>query len=164
MTPLLTLTEPKSGDDRTTTLRRLTWLLDDLIRLPLGFRIGLDALIGLVPGLGDALGGAAALYGIGVAWRLGAPTVVLARMLLLASIDVLVGALPVIGDLFDAGFASHRRNLAILEHWLAKPDHAARRSRLVLAGFVASLLAIMIAAGALSIWLFVWVIKVLLIN
>lgn len=164
MTPLLTLTEPKSGDERTATLRRLTWLLDDLIRLPLGFRIGLDALIGLVPGLGDALGGAAALYGIGVAWRLGAPVVVLTRMLLNTALDVLVGALPLLGDLFDAGFASHRRNLAILEHWLARPEHAARRSKLVLFLFVLTLLLIMAAAAVLSIWLFVWVIRVLLMK
>lgn len=152
---MISITDPKPGDPRTATLRRLTWLLDDLIRLPLGFRIGLDALIGLVPGLGDAVGGVAALYGIGLAWRLGAPTVVLTRMALTTALDTLVGAIPILGDLFDAGFASHRRNLATLEHWLAKPAHATRGSAAVLVLFAGLLITIILAAIALSIWLVV---------
>ena len=149
---MISLTEPKQGDPRTATLRRLTWLLDDAIRLPLGFRMGLDALIGLIPGFGDVAGGLAALYGIGVAWQLGAPPVILARMVLNAALDTLLGILPVLGDLWDIGFASHRRNLAILEHWLARPEHATRRSALVLVLFVATLLMVMAGALALSIW------------
>ena len=151
----ITLTDPKSGDPRTATLRRLTWLLDDLIRLPLGFRIGLDALIGLVPGLGDIAGGVAAAYGILVAWRLGAPPVVLARMVVNVALDTLLGIIPVIGDLWDISFASNRRNLAILEHWLARPEHAARRSALVLVLLGATLLLVMAGAVALSIWVVV---------
>lgn len=155
---MITLTEPAKGDDRTATLRRLTWLLDDAIRLPLGFRMGLDALIGLVPGLGDLVGGAAALYGIGVAWRLGAPGIVLTRMVINAAIDSLVGAVPVLGDLWDVGFASHRRNLAILEHWLDVPHVAARRSKWVLVGAVTTLVVVLLAAFALAVWLVVWLV------
>ena len=149
---MIPISDPPPGDPRTHALRRLTWLLDDAIRLPLGFRMGLDALIGLIPGFGDVAGGILALYGITVAWRLGAPAIVLARMVLNAAADTLLGILPLVGDLWDIGFASNRRNLAILEHSLAHPEHATRRSAFVLVLFVATLLAIMAGAVALSIW------------
>ena len=160
MSGFLSLTEPKPGDDRTATLRRLTWLLDDAIRLPLGFRMGLDALIGLIPGLGDLVGGGAALYGIGVAWRLGAPGIVLARMVMNASIDAIVGAVPLLGDLWDVGFASHRRNLAILEHWLEVPHAAAQRSKWVLASAAAVLIVTLLAALGLAVWIVVWLVRI----
>ena len=157
MTPL-EVTTPASGDDRTAALRRLTWLLDDAIRLPLGFRMGLDALIGLVPGLGDLTGGAAALYGLTVAWSLGAPPIVLTRMTINAAVDALIGTIPLLGDLWDIGFASHRRNLAILEQWLALPQRAERQSRWVLIGLALALVCVLVAAFALAIWLVVWMV------
>lgn len=155
------LTAPTSGDDRTATLRRLTWLLDDVIRLPFGLRIGLDALIGLVPGLGDLTGGAAALYGLSVAWSLGAPPIVLTRMVINAAVDALVGSIPLLGDLWDIGFASHRRNLAILEQWLALPHRAERQSRWVLIGLACSLIVVLLASFALAIRLIVWLVGIL---
>ncbi len=120
--------------------------------------MGLDALIGLVPGLGDVIGGAAALYGLGLAWRLGAPAVVLTRMAMNAAIDALVGAIPLLGDLWDVGFASHRRNLAILEQWLARPHTAERRSRWVLIGIAAGLVTVLVAAFVLAIWAVMWLV------
>ena len=156
---MITFTEPKPGDPRTATLRQLTWLLDDAVRLPFGFRMGLDAVVGLIPGLGDLLGGAAAAYGLGVAWQLGAPPVILARMVLNASIDTLFGIVPVIGDLWDIGFASHRRNLAILEHWLAEPEHAVRRSTIALVLAVTVLIVVLAMAFALAVWLVIWLVQ-----
>jgi len=152
---LVEVTAPATGDERTATLRRLTWLLDDALRLPLGFRMGLDALIGLVPGLGDVVGGAAALYGLGVAWSLGAPPIVLSRMAVNAAIDALVGTIPLLGDLWDVGFASHRRNLAILEQWLATPHSTERRSKWVLVGIAGGLVLVLIAALVLAVWVVV---------
>jgi hypothetical protein len=152
------VTTPAEGDGRTSTLRRLTWLLDDAIRLPFGFRVGLDALIGLVPGLGDVAGGAAALYGLSLAWSLGAPPIVLARMVVNAAVDALVGTIPLLGDLWDVGFASHRRNLAVLEQWLALPHKAERQSRWILIGLALSLVVVLIASFALAIWLVVWIV------
>lgn len=164
MTPLLELTDPKPGDSRTAVLRRLTWLMDDAVRLPFGLRAGLDALIGLVPGLGDIVGGAAAIYGLRVAWTLGAPPVVLTRMVMNAGIDAIVGSIPILGDLFDVGFASHRRNLAILEHWLATPDHAVRKSKWMLVTAVATLVSILLAAFGLAVWMVSRVVGRLLAN
>jgi hypothetical protein len=158
MSPVVTVTEPKPGDDRTATLRRMAWLLDDALKLPLGFRVGLDALIGLVPGLGDLVGGAASIYGLGVAWQLGAPPVVLARMVLNASVDALLGSIPFFGDLWDVGFASHRRNLAILEAWLARPDHTVGRSTFALIAAIATLVAVLIGAFVFAVWLVIWLV------
>jgi hypothetical protein len=155
---LVEVTRPAPGDDRTAALRRLTWLLDDAIRLPLGFRLGLDALIGVVPGLGDVVGGAAALYGLGVAWSVGAPPVVLTRMAVNAGIDALVGAVPLLGDLWDIGFASHRRNLAILEGWLTTPHRAERQSRWILIGLALALVGVLLASFALALWSVVWIV------
>ncbi len=152
---MIKLTEPKPGDDRTATLRRLSWLLDDALKLPLGFRMGLDALIGFVPGLGDLVGGAASIYGLAVAWKLGAPPIVLTRMVMNASIDALLGSIPFLGDLWDIGFASHRRNLAILEGWLARPDQIKRRSVWALVAAIATLVIVLVGAFALAVWLVV---------
>lgn len=160
MTPF-EVTTPAEGDARTATLRRLTWLLDDAIRLPLGIRIGLDALIGLVPGLGDVAGGAAALYGLSVAWSLGAPPIVLTRMVINAAVDALFGTIPLFGDLWDVGFASHRRNLAILEQWLALPHKAERQSRWVLIGLALALIVVLVASFALAVWLIVLLVQIL---
>lgn len=96
-------------------LRRLAWLLDSSIRIP-GTRwtVGIDALIGLVPGLGDAVGVLLSSYIVYQAARLGATRGVLARMVLNIAIEGLVGAIPILGDLFDAGFKANQRNIRLL--------------------------------------------------
>jgi len=75
-----------------------------------------------------------------------------------AGLDALVGAVPLLGDLWDIGFASHRRNLAILEQWLAAPHRTERQSRWVLIGLALALIGVLVAAFALAIWLVVWVV------
>ena len=96
-------------------LERLARLLDSEWRVPgTNFRFGLDALLGLVPGVGDsatALVSGAMMF---AAWRAGAPFGALARMGLNIGIDWLVGLVPVLGDLFDVAFKANQRNMAIL--------------------------------------------------
>lgn len=96
-------------------LRRLAWLLDSSIRVP-GTRwtVGIDALIGLVPVLGDAAGVLLSSYIVFEAARLGASKGVLARMALNIAVEGLVGAVPLLGDLFDAGFKANQRNIRLL--------------------------------------------------
>ncbi|HEX6296554.1 MAG TPA: DUF4112 domain-containing protein [Burkholderiales bacterium] len=96
-------------------LRRLAWLLDSSIRIP-GTRwsVGIDALIGLVPVLGDAAGVILSSYIVYQAARMGASKGVLARMVLNIAVEGLVGAVPIIGDLFDAGFKANQRNIRLL--------------------------------------------------
>lgn len=97
--------------------RELVRLLDSALRVPgTDFRVGLDALIGLFfPGGGDALGAVPALLLLGLALRHGVPPVIVLRMLLNIAIDALLGAVPLLGDLFDAAYRANEKNLALLE-------------------------------------------------
>jgi hypothetical protein len=128
--------------------RALAQLLDAALRIPgTNWRFGIDPLLGLVPGLGDALGALLGAYGILVARRLGAPAAIQGHMLLNLSFDLVAGIVPVVGDALDFAFRSNRRNLALLERWLAAPHATRRQSRLTLAA-IAAALALCIAAGA----------------
>ena len=112
-----------AGVDAERVLRRLEKLgslLDSRFRLPGGFRFGLDPLIGLVPGVGDAASAIVALYIVLEAWRLGASRGTLARMLLNVSLDFGVGVIPVVGDVADFVFKSNRRNLDLLRRHLGR--------------------------------------------
>ncbi len=96
-------------------LRRLARLMDSAITVPvLRLRIGADAVLGLVPGVGDALAGAVGAYLIYEAHRLGAPRSALARMAFNLALDTAVGAIPVAGDIWDFFFRANDRNMQIL--------------------------------------------------
>jgi hypothetical protein len=96
-------------------LRQLAYLLDDRFRIPgTKYRIGLDGLIGLIPGLGDAATTLLSLYIVLEARRHGVPVTKLGRMGLNVGLDAVLGAVPLIGDLFDVAWKANRRNLALL--------------------------------------------------
>src|SRR6185369_14381256 len=96
-------------------LERLGWLMDDMFRVPvLGWRFGLDALVGLIPGLGDTSTSLVSFYILAAAVRYRVPKITLLRMGLNIGIDYVVGSLPVIGDLADAWWKSNRMNLDLL--------------------------------------------------
>lgn len=102
-------------------LDRLTYWLDDRFRVPgTGFRVGLDGLVGLVPGVGDVATNALTAYIVYRAWRLGIPRSVLLRMLGNLGIDTVVGIVPVAGDLLDFGFKANRRNVRLLRRHLGE--------------------------------------------
>lgn len=115
---------PRAEPDRLAALarlRRLAQLLDARFELPgTRFRFGFDALIGLVPGVGDLAGGALTLWLILEARRLGARRRTLAKMAGNALLDVVVGAVPLAGDLFDATFKANLRNVRLLERDLGR--------------------------------------------
>lgn len=134
--------------------RALAQALDSRFRLPgTPVRFGWDALIGLVPGLGDAAGGLLGAYGLWTAHQLGAPMLVLLRMLLNLTIDLGVGTLPLLGDLFDVVWKGNQRNLVLLERWLEEPHETRRRSGRLLAAILAVLLLLILAAGYVALWL-----------
>jgi branched-subunit amino acid ABC-type transport system permease component len=113
-------------------LGRLAWLLDSAFVLPgTRFRFGLDALIGLIPGLGDALGVVISSYIIREAARVGAPPSVLARMAFNVALEGIVGLVPIAGDVFDAAWKANQRNVALLEAHSHDPKTTVRSSRLV---------------------------------
>jgi hypothetical protein len=133
--------------------RAVARLLDEAIRIPgTNIRVGLDPLLGLIPGLGDVLGGALSGYVIILASRHGAPPSVLGRMLGNVLIDSAVGSVPLLGDLFDAGWKANSRNLALLERHLEQPSHVRRSSRVVLAAVLLALVAALAGGIAATVW------------
>ncbi|MFE4106263.1 DUF4112 domain-containing protein [Almyronema epifaneia] len=100
-------------------IRRISRLMDSAIRIPgIGFRIGLDPIIGLVPGVGDAIATVVSAYILFLAARFRLPAGVLGWMVFNIALEAVVGAVPLVGDLFDAYYKSNIRNLALLEKHL----------------------------------------------
>lgn len=107
--------------ERLHRLESMAGLLDDRFRVPgTRWRFGIDALIGLVPGVGDAAGAVMSAYIIAEAARLGLPKRVLLRMIANMCIDSVLGVVPLVGDLFDAGYKSNRRNVNLALKHLGK--------------------------------------------
>ena len=141
-----------------TRARGLARLLDDLIRIPgTNIGIGLDPIIGLIPGVGDMIGGLMSSYILMVAAQEGVPASVLTRMLGNIALDSLVGVVPVLGDLFDVGVKSNRRNVDLLERYLASPSTTKAASRGVVALVI--LAAILLVVGVIAAG--VWVVRLL---
>ncbi|GAA1388678.1 DUF4112 domain-containing protein [Luteococcus peritonei] len=137
-------------------------LLDDLLRIPgTNITLGADALLGLVPGVGDAATTAMAGLILVDAVRAGVPLPVLARMVTNCCLDALVGQIPMVGDLADIGFRSNRMNLKLLERAVADPDRVRRSSIAYVAtavGLVVLALGVMLAGTLFALW---WVGKLL---
>ncbi|CAN5545970.1 hypothetical protein BH20ACI3_BH20ACI3_28830 [soil metagenome] len=128
------------------SLARLGWLMDDLFRVPgLGWRVGLDALVGLIPGVGDTATTLASLYILTSAVRYRVPKVTLLRMGLNLGIDYAMGSLPLVGDLFDAWWKSNQKNINLLRKRATVTASEARE-------------------GKISDWLFVGLIILLLVG
>lgn len=133
-------------------LARLAWLLDNSIPIPgLRFRIGIDAILGLIPGLGDVLGVLFSSYIVREAARIGAPPSVLTRMAFNVAIEGLIGLVPFAGDLFDAVWKANQRNLALLDAHLEHPQRARKSSRTFVAVLVVVLVAFIALTAALAI-------------
>ncbi|HEY6769696.1 MAG TPA: DUF4112 domain-containing protein [Candidatus Sulfotelmatobacter sp.] len=91
-----------------------TWL-DDRFEVPgLGIRFGLDALIGWIPGIGDALAAAASLFIVFAAWKRGAQRITVLRMMLNLTIEDTIGAIPILGDFAHVAWKANRRNYNLL--------------------------------------------------
>jgi hypothetical protein len=135
-------------------LRDLARVLDEAIRIPgTNMRIGLDAILGLIPGGGDVAGGLFSAVIMLQAARMGAPTSVLARMLGNVVIDTAVGSIPLLGDLFDFAWRANTRNVRLLDSWRERPAGTQRASKLAVAGFLAALVLLVVLAvwGAIAL-------------
>lgn len=133
------------------SLDNLAWLMDDLFRVPvLGWRFGLDALIGLIPGFGDTASSLVSFYILVNAVRYRVPKITLLRMGLIYAIDYAVGSLPVVGDLFDAWWKSNQRNLDLLKKRAtvsAEEAQAASASDWLFVGGIIAVLVVLAVAG-----------------
>ena len=102
-------------------VERLAALMDTAFRVPvINYRIGLDGLLGLIPGIGDVATLVPAGYILYRAKAMGVPNHIFARMLVNTGADALLGTVPLIGDLFDMAFKSNRRNVDLLRRYLAE--------------------------------------------
>ena len=109
----------KRREETQQRLRRIAKLMDSQIRVPvLGLRIGADAVLGLVPGVGDAITGLIGAYLIYEAQRLGIPRSAVLRMVANIAFDTAVGAIPLFGDIWDFFFRANDRNMQILARHL----------------------------------------------
>jgi uncharacterized protein DUF4112 len=136
------------------SLQQLAWLLDSSIPVPgTKLTVGVDALVGLFPLIGDLIGVAFSSYILSQAARLGAPRSVLWRMAFNIALEGVVGIVPLAGDLFDAAFKANQRNVALLEAWLDRPKRTERSTRAFAAMIIAGLVAVLVLAGAGSYFL-----------
>jgi len=109
------IAELKGREEAQRRLRRIAKLMDSQFRVPgLGLKIGADAVLGLVPGIGDAITGLIGAYLIYEAQRLGIPRSAVLRMVANIAFDTAIGAIPVAGDIWDFFFRANDRNMQIL--------------------------------------------------
>lgn len=139
--------------------RRIAHVMDGLLVIPgTRIRVGLDPILGLIPGGGDLAAWAVSLQLVWAGWRLGATPATLVRMSGHVLLDAVIGMIPLAGDLFDVFWRANERNLRILEALHADPVRTRRSSRLWLAAVVA---VPAVALGGVA-WAAVWVLGALL--
>lgn len=115
-------------EDDLRKLDRLAWWLDAAFQVPgTRWRIGLDGLIGLIPGIGDLIAGGASAWIVAHAVRIGLPWPVVLRMAGNVALESLVGTIPIVGDLFDMGYKANQRNMAIMRAAVESGAHGAPR-------------------------------------
>ena len=142
-------------EQRLSALRQMSRLLDSAFVVPgTTYRVGLDPILGLVPGLGDLV---SPLFTIALLWQgrdLGVPRVVQLRMMFNVAIDALLGAVPLVGDLFDFAWKANDMNLALLEQHAYEERGAAAGDWVFVSAMTVILVMLAIAPFLLLGWLF----------
>ena len=154
---------PNSGQSqRLEALRRAARLLDSAVVVPgTSFRIGLDPILGLIPGVGELV---SPLFTVSILWHareFGIPRLVLLRMILNVAIDALVGAVPLVGDLFDVAWKANTANLALLERHVSEPRPATFGDWLFVVAIVTLLIGVAVAPFVIVAWIVVVVGRIL---
>jgi len=135
--------------------RGIAHVLDNLFRIPgTKLRFGVDPLLGLIPGIGDVVGGLLSTYILAEAVRSRASSAVLLRMFANMGIDMLFAAVPLLGDLFDAGWKANSRNLALLQRHLDEPDAAASASRAFIFALSVGVIALLLLGAFVAVLFF----------
>jgi hypothetical protein len=131
-------------------------LLDDMFRIPgTRIRFGLDAIIGWIPGIGDAASGIASFFIVFAAWRRGVQPVTLVRMTANVLLETTVGAIPVAGDVFHVFWKANRRNYRLLIREKEQPGFHAHRDWM----FLAIILIMVVAAAAIPVAILIWILQ-----
>jgi len=151
------LLAPESDESRAVRerLKFLAWLLDSSIPIPgTPYSIGWDAIVGLLPFIGDLIGVVASSYILAEANRLGVGRTILARMAFNVALEGVIGIVPLLGDLFDAAWKANMRNVQLLDAWAERPHATRRASRAFLALLTLALIGLAALGGALLYLLF----------
>jgi nitrate reductase NapE component len=140
------------------SLDQLSGWMDGLFRIPgTGWRFGLDALVGLIPGVGDMATTAVSFYVLAAGVRYRVPKVTLLRMGLNIAVDYLAGSIPIVGDLFDAAWKSNQRNVQLIRERASVSAEEARHGRLsdwLFVGLIMlTLLTLLVGTVGFTIWL-----------
>ena len=151
------------------SLDRLSWLMDDLIRVPgLGWRFGLDALVGLIPGFGDTATSLVSFYILVAAVRHRVPKITIMRMAVNIALDYLLGSIPLVGYVFDAWWKSNQKNVALLKERATVSGEQAREGRLsdwlFVASIIVGLIGLALASAFVSVYLLVQITQLLAAN
>jgi hypothetical protein len=140
-----------TNDRELARAQALARVLDSAVGIPgTRIRVGLDALLGLIPGAGDIAGAVLSGYIVLHAARRGASRAVLWRMIANVAIDAAIGTIPILGDLFDVGYKSNMKNVQLFERYAAAPEVVDTRSKRVGAALIFVLLLLMIGVVTLG--------------
>ena len=140
-----------SNDTELQRVRELARVLDTIFVIPgTRIRVGLDAVLGLIPGGGDVAGAALSSIIVLVAARNGVPQAVLWRMVGNVAIDTAIGTIPLFGDVFDVAWRANMKNAELLERFSMQPEKVTTRSRMLGALVVIVLLLAVIGIGTLA--------------
>ena len=138
------------------TAELLAKALDTTVKIPgTPFYLGLDPLLGLIPGIGDMLANLIGTVILVLAARLQVPQIVIARMSLNLLINGTIGAIPILGDLFSIWFRSHARNAALLRRAAAQPYREMQQARFYVAGIIGGTVVFLLLAIAAVLWIVV---------
>lgn len=118
-------------------LDKLAWLLDNSIKIPgTSWKIGLDGILGLIPGIGDLAAGGLSTYILYQAVKMKVPRAIIARMGLNVLLESVIGVIPIFGDLFDFVFKANQRNVDLMRKYVLNPRDTTRQSTLTLIALV----------------------------
>jgi hypothetical protein len=138
------------------TAELLAKILDTTVRIPgTPFYVGLDPLLGLIPGIGDMLANLIGTVILILAARLQVQQIVIARMSLNLLINGTIGTIPILGDLFSVWFRSHARNAVLLREAATKPDRRNQGDWLYVAGIIGGTVVLLLLAITAVLWIVV---------
>ena len=138
-----------SNEQLSKKLDNLAWLLDNSIKIPgTSWKIGLDGILGLIPGVGDLAAGGLSTYILYQAVKLKVPKAILARMTLNILLESVLGVIPVFGDLFDFMFKANQRNVDLMRQYVLNPKDTTQQSTLAVVSVIVALFVVM----GLMVW------------